>query len=197
MDQDTVLLITFWVATGAFIGGVVTPVLVANRKFNDWLAMLIGVGVGAVGNVALLLPLWLLLLPVGRRESTLLPWQRDAISSEEVLADLARVEQGVSPLQVLTQNFWPAPRADGAHSHRLSYLGVFVALAALTAVEVTLTYLDLSFSITAPLVVLSAAKVMLVVMYFMHLRFDNTWYSAIFASSLPFAGIVMVVLAVA
>ena len=53
MDQDTVLLITFWVATGAFIGGVVTPVLVANRKFNDWLAMLIGVGVGAVGNVAL------------------------------------------------------------------------------------------------------------------------------------------------
>jgi len=193
MDTDLVLFLTLWAAFGALIGGVITPLIVSERKFNEWLAALIGVVVGMVGSVVLLVPLWLALsrfLKPG--DHTERPWQRDALTIEEAEALAAK---SINPVAPLGKNFWPAQPAEHVHSHRMTYLGVFLALAAITAVEVTLTYLDLGFSVTLPLVFLSLSKAVLVVMYFMHLRYENRWYSAMFALSLPFVALILIVLA--
>lgn len=192
MEQN--LLILLWGMSGALIGGVVTPILSEHKRVNDWLAMVAGVVVGLVGNFVLLIPLWGLLSLQRAQPRSVEPWQADAISANEARR---RADASVTPVAALQQSLWPAPRADAAHSHRMSYVAVFVVLAIVTAVEVAITYIDLPFSPVAPLVALSTAKVLLVVMYFMHLRFDSPWYSAFFALSAPFAAMVLIVLAVA
>ncbi len=202
--MDRLLLwVVLWVASGAFIGGVVTPVLAQGRRIGDWTAMALGLAVGAVGNVLLLVPVWLGLTRVAPAEATHGPaWQRDAVTLDELLAaEAAGAGIGLpgNPLVALKRNFWPAPRADHAHSHRMTYVGVFVALAAVTAIEVLLSVLDtrgdLGFSVVAPLAALSTLKILLVVAYFMHLRWENRWFTLIFIASVPFAAMVLVVLA--
>jgi cytochrome c oxidase subunit 4 len=202
MDRNLLFLIEFWAAFGVFIGGVVTPIVAGRKKLGDWAAMLIGVVVGAVGNVVLLVPLWMLLSRLQNDDDDRLPWQRDASSLDDARASatgafsLAALRSDLPPM--LRQNFWPNARAMAhGHSHRQTYVFVFIALAVITAIEVTITYIDLPISAVGPLVALSTAKVVLVVMYFMHLRFDSKWYTAIFVFSLPFAAMVLAVLAVA
>jgi caa(3)-type oxidase subunit IV len=188
------LIVTLWIAAGAFIGGVVTPVVAENKRIGDWLAMLVGMGVGAIFNVVLLIPLWLAIwrfLP--NSGDTRLRWERDTISLEQARAAAG---QGGSPVARLRQNFWPAARAGG-HSRRATYMSVFAALALLTATEVLLTVVDAGFSVTGPLVALSTAKVLLVAMFFMHLRYDSRWYSAIFVYTVPFAVAMTIILALA
>ncbi|RPI99812.1 MAG: hypothetical protein EHM39_05865 [Chloroflexi bacterium] len=192
--SDQALWITLWVASGVFIGGVVTPLVAENKRLSGFLAMLIGVVVGAVGNVILLLPLWLMLgrLPSDRSD-TRPAWQRD-------MAEFGRVEEPAPALSLrdalaeIRRLLWPAPRTDG-HSHRQAYVSVFVALAIITAIEVLLTVLDLGISMTGPLVMLSSLKVLLVVLFFMHLRYDSRWYSAVFVYTVPFAALVLIILA--
>ncbi|NLX10998.1 MAG: cytochrome C oxidase subunit IV family protein [Chloroflexi bacterium] len=192
MDQSLVLLILFWAMSGALIGGVVTPILAANKRVNEWLAALLGTIAGAVGNLVALVPLWLVLSRRPDVADERLPWQRDAAPFEPE----AEVETGPrpSPLEMLRANFWPASRPVHEHSHRMTYIGVFVALAIITAVEVALTYIDVPFSIVGPLVALSTAKVLLVVMFFMHLRFDSKLYAAVFLFAVPFAAMALIVL---
>ena len=197
MGSDLTILLVLWVSLGALIGGVVTPIIVANKKFSDWTAMLLGVGAGAVGSVVLLAPLWAMLSRTEDLNDGALAWQRDEITLDALMAGAgttASIPQ-LSVMDVLRDNFWPAPRADQAHSHRMSYVGVFVALAVITAVEVALTYVSVPFDIVFPLVVLSIAKVVLVMMFFMHLRFDSKTYTALFVLALPFAAMVLTVLA--
>ncbi|MBN1565600.1 MAG: cytochrome C oxidase subunit IV family protein [Anaerolineae bacterium] len=195
------LILTFWIMTGAFIGGVVAPLITADKKMSDWLAMLIGVIVGGIGNVLLIIPLGMalhFLLP--KSDDPRLAWQRDAISLAEARAALGSGAGGrgamVSPLALLADNLWPKARQDG-HSHRMSYVGVFVALAVITLVEVLITIIDAGEITRALLVALSTAKVLLVALFFMHLRYDSRWYSSIFAYALPFAALVVIVLALA
>lgn len=197
--MDTWLLITFWLMTGTFIGGVVTPVLAARKRINPWGVMAFGVLVGAIGHIVLLIPLWAALARLPNRTTTGPAWREDTVSLEALTAAVemqpAPSEQLESVLALLRENFWPAPRG---HSHRMAYVQVFVALAIITAVEVLISMWDgAPFNVVVPLVALSSAKVLLVVLFFMHLRYDHPWYSWIFASALPFAAIVMVVLAVA
>ena len=197
MNSDTVLLLTFWVMTGAFIGGVVTPAMAANKRVNDWLAMVVGVVVGAVGNVILLAALWLLLWMQADRGLVQAAWRADEASLDDVLASAGAGAFPAAELAAtLRANFWPAPLASG-HSHRITYVGVFVALAVITLVEVLLTVLNLPFEVTGPLVALSTSKVLLVVLYFMHLRYDSPIYAAIFSVTLPFAFLIVAVLALA
>ncbi|MCL4237578.1 MAG: cytochrome C oxidase subunit IV family protein [Anaerolineae bacterium] len=193
MDSDTVLLATLWVTAGVFVGGVVTPLIVARKRVNEWLATLAGVVLGGVGGVFLLVPLWLLLRLRPDREDSGPAWQRDAISLGEALAETGSGSPA-GALAALRANFWPRARSKG-HSHRLTYLGVFLALAVITGVEVLLTVVDVPFAVTGPLVGLSTGKVMLVALYFMHLRYDSRWYAAVFASALPFALLASVILA--
>lgn len=197
MDRNLLFLIEFWAVIGAFIGGVVTPVVASGKKMSDWLAMVLGVVVGAVGNLVLLLPLWKWLSSLPNDADDRLPWQRDA-SNDVRTGGFSLSELRTNLLPMLRANFWPTPRADAhVHSHRQTYVFVFIALAVITAIEVTISYIDLPFSAVGPLVALSTAKAILVVMYFMHLRFDSKWYTAIFVFSLPFAAMVLAVLAVA
>jgi len=201
--MDSTMLITIWLMTGAFIGGVVTPVLAANRAVNGWLAMLGGMVVGMIGNVVLLVPVWLGLSRAPRLDDHRPAWQRDAITLEGVrqgasAGGVTAGEQAQSLTALLRDNFWPAARADREHSHRGTYVGVFVALAVVTAIEVALSVLDssadLGFSVVWPLAALSTLKILLVVAYFMHLRWENRWFILIFAGSVPFALMVLVVL---
>ncbi len=68
-------------------------------------------------------------------------------------------------------------------THRPNYLGVFLALTILTAFEVAVTYVH---GLPKPPFLLTMAfiKIMLVVLYFMHLKSDNPWYRVVFF--LPF-----------
>jgi cytochrome c oxidase subunit 4 len=150
--------------------------------------------------VIFLIPLWLLLsqvLPDDERAAH--PgWQRDMITLAEVQA--AAPQTGLPSLQDSTARLrellWPAPRAQG-HSHRTAYIQVFVALAVLTALEVLLTVVDFGVPMTGPLVMLSTIKVLLVALFFMHLRYDSPWYASFFVYAVPFAALIMIVLALA
>jgi len=56
------------------------------------------------------------------------------------------------------------------------YTFIFVVLAVLTAIEVSLTFLPESAAIIVLLVALSLTKAYLVVMFYMHLRTDNPMF---------------------
>ena len=67
------------------------------------------------------------------------------------------------------------------HTHHPKYLLVFASLALLTAIEVAITYIPAFKPVLTPiLLALSFLKAMLVILYFMHLRFDSRWFAFIF-----------------
>jgi caa(3)-type oxidase subunit IV len=194
MNSDTLLWVTLWAAAGSFVGGVLTPLFAERKRINEWLATLAGLILGGIGSLVALIPLWLVLRLLPDRPPAHPRWRADAVTLDELQA-AARVERGTPGLLVaLRANFWPRARAHG-HSHRLTYVSVAIALAVITAVEVLLTVLDVPFPVTGPLVALSTSKVLLVALYFMHLRYDSRWYAAVFASSFPFAVLVITILA--
>jgi len=94
----------------------------------------------------------------------------------------------------------PQPQtADGPGPHEesrtLAYLGVAAMLAVLTRMEVLASYIHALIPILVPLLlVLSGAKFALVVMFYMHLRYDSWTFSAIFLPPLLIALTVVVVL---
>ena len=60
-----------------------------------------------------------------------------------------------------------------------TYINVFVALTVLTVIEVVVAALPLDQTVTiAILVILAILKAALVVLYYMHLRYDSPWYWA-------------------
>jgi len=194
MNSDTLLWVTLWAAAGSFVGGVLTPLFAERKRINEWLATLAGLILGGIGSLVALIPLWLVLRLLPDRPPVHPRWRADAVSLDELQA-AARAERSTPGLlMALRANFWPRARAHG-HSHRLTYVSVAIALAVITAVEVLLTVLDVPFPATGPLVALSTSKVLLVALYFMHLRYDSRWYAAVFASSFPFAVLVITILA--
>jgi len=69
-----------------------------------------------------------------------------------------------------------------------TYLLVAAVLAVITAVEVSLFYVTVMARFLAPLlIVLSAAKFSLVVMFFMHLRSDHRAFTGLFVGPLMIA----------
>jgi cytochrome c oxidase subunit IV len=68
---------------------------------------------------------------------------------------------------------------DTEHRHHPRYLLVFLALLLLTVFEVGVTYIQ--GIVHAPFILgMSFLKILLVLAYFMHLRFDSKWFSFIF-----------------
>lgn len=66
-----------------------------------------------------------------------------------------------------------------------TYLLIAAVLAVITVVEVSVFYLTVMARFLAPtLIVLSAAKFTLVVMFFMHLRYDSRVFSGLFVGPL-------------
>ena len=94
----------------------------------------------------------------------------------------------------------PQPQtADGPGPHEesrtLAYVVVAALLAVLTAMEVWASYIHALLPILVPLLlVLSGAKFALVVMFYMHLRYDSWTFSAIFLPPLLIALGVVVIL---
>jgi caa(3)-type oxidase subunit IV len=62
---------------------------------------------------------------------------------------------------------------------RPNYWLVFATLAAMTAIEVAITYMP-GIPLAPVLLTMSFLKAMLVILYFMHLRSDSKWFSFIF-----------------
>ncbi|MFQ5471589.1 MAG: cytochrome C oxidase subunit IV family protein [Dehalococcoidia bacterium] len=67
---------------------------------------------------------------------------------------------------------------DEGHPSALEYAQIGIVLAIVTAVEVALYYVDLSHNtLVGLLLALSALKFALVVLWFMHLKFDTRLFS--------------------
>ena len=76
-----------------------------------------------------------------------------------------------------------------------TYLVIAAVLAVITAVEVSVFYLTVLARYLAPiLIVLSAAKFLLVVMFFMHLRSDHRAFTGLFVGPLVIAVLITVAL---
>jgi cytochrome c oxidase subunit IV len=74
------------------------------------------------------------------------------------------------------------PKVEAKKSHRGTYILVFVALAVLTALEVTVTYLPIPrIPVLIPLALIKAS---LVALFYMHLKFDKKVFSVVFIMGL-------------
>jgi cytochrome c oxidase subunit 4 len=70
------------------------------------------------------------------------------------------------------------------------YIVIAVVLAGITALEVTLSYIDVGWIFLPALLILMAIKFLTVVSYFMHLKFDNKIFSFLFYMGLILAVLV-------
>ena len=83
---------------------------------------------------------------------------------------------------------------ERAHPGPAEYVKIGVTLAIVTAVEVAVFYADIAqWALVAILVLLSALKFSLVVLWFMHLRFDSRLFSGFFVGGLLLAAALFVV----
>ena len=89
------------------------------------------------------------------------------------------------------------PIPEHPHPSIRTYLMVGAVLAVITAVEISVFYVTAFARFLAPtLIVLSTAKFSLVVMFFMHLRFDHRIFRWLFVGPLALAvGVVLVLMA--
>ena len=95
---------------------------------------------------------------------------------EAVLAGTSEMESGTSP---------PPGGHDTRHPSPKEYIRIAVILAVITGIEVAIYYLDLSPSVLIPaLFAFSLLKFVLVVLWFMHLRFDSRTYARFFLMGL-------------
>lgn len=77
---------------------------------------------------------------------------------------------------------------------QLGYVGIAVALAILTAIEVGIWYLDIPNGLLfAGLAVLMSAKFATVVAFFMHLKFDGRLLTVVFSGGLILALIMFLI----
>ena len=73
----------------------------------------------------------------------------------------------------------PNVPSDTTHRSHPNYLLMFLSLAVLTALEVGVTYIP-NIPHAPILLAMAFLKALLVLLYFMHLRFDSKWFSFIF-----------------
>jgi cytochrome c oxidase subunit 4 len=86
-----------------------------------------------------------------------------------------------------------APHRAG-HPSPKEYIRIGVVLAVLTALEVAASYTDVSGAILIPtLFVLALIKFALVVLWFMHLKFDDRRYARFFVMGLSGAAILYLI----
>ena len=73
-----------------------------------------------------------------------------------------------------------------AENHGMSNAG-YIILAAITALEVSTVYIDFGPFFLPALLIMMAVKFVMVVSYFMHLKFDNKIFSLMFYAGLILA----------
>lgn len=84
---------------------------------------------------------------------------------------------------------------EGGHWSDLKYVQLAIALAVVTAIEVALSYMvdDLGAAFLPLLLLLMLVKFFAVVMFFMHLKFDNRLFGVLFYMGLGLAVFVYMV----
>ena len=88
----------------------------------------------------------------------------------------------------------PQPR-QGGHPTPATYIRVALALALLTGVEVGVFYIEALEPGFLPIfIILSIAKFVLVIMFYMHLKFDHRLFSTLFVGGLLLAVAVAITL---
>lgn len=94
-------------------------------------------------------------------------------------------------LEALTESGHHVTGSSGHEVHHglgdKQYLFVFVFLVIVTAMEVSLTYMNIGGWFLPLMITLMLIKFFSVVLFFMHLRFDNKLYSALFYMGLGLA----------
>jgi cytochrome c oxidase subunit 4 len=74
-----------------------------------------------------------------------------------------------------------APAHEGHESHLKIYVLIGVILTVVTAAEVAIFYIEALAPVLVPcLIIMSAGKFLLVVYYYMHLKFDHPVFSRVF-----------------
>jgi cytochrome c oxidase subunit 4 len=86
---------------------------------------------------------------------------------------------------------------SGSHDHNhpepITYFKVAMALVALTALEVVVFYFEwLGYAIIPVMAILSIGKFAIVVMYYMHLKFDEKLLTYVFMAGLILAVVVII-----
>jgi cytochrome c oxidase subunit IV len=77
---------------------------------------------------------------------------------------------------------------EQAHASVKFYWMIGAILAVVTAMEVAIFYIPARGNVTAPiLIAMSTGKFLLVVMFFMHLKFDSKVFTALFLAGLTLA----------
>lgn len=86
-----------------------------------------------------------------------------------------------------------AEHGHGAHPTEVFYIKIAAILAVVTGIEVGLYYTDFGIAVTnTMLLVLAAIKFVMVVAYFMHLRFDSRILRRLFTSGFVLAVLVYI-----
>ena len=89
-----------------------------------------------------------------------------------------------------------APHAAHNSPSSRTYINIFIVLFVVTAIEVGASYLS-DFGVPvwgeiAVLVLLAVLKGLLVVMFYMHLRFDSRWFIFLFSAAMVLATVGLV-----
>jgi caa(3)-type oxidase subunit IV len=88
----------------------------------------------------------------------------------------------------------PGGAHAGGHPSPKEYIRIGVVLAVLTALEVAASYAGVSGSLLIPtLLILAVIKFALVVLWFMHLKFDDRRYARFFVMGLSGASVLYLV----
>jgi len=81
---------------------------------------------------------------------------------------------------------------------RPNYLFIFIALAVFTLIETLVSYVQQAAIKVPTLIVLSVVKALLVLLYFMHLKFDSKVFSYLFVAgcilAIPLILIIVIVM---
>ena len=81
---------------------------------------------------------------------------------------------------------------------RPNYLFIFIALAVFTLIETLVSYVQQAAIKVPTLIVLSVVKALLVLLYFMHLKFDSKLFSYLFVAgcilSIPLILVIVIVM---
>jgi cytochrome c oxidase subunit 4 len=82
---------------------------------------------------------------------------------------------------------------EAGHPNALRYVQIAVILTVLTTIEIAVYYIHSLSKVLIPiLLTLSAIKFALVVLWYMHLKFDNRIFSALFTLGLIIGGSILI-----
>ncbi|PZC48900.1 MAG: cytochrome c oxidase subunit 4 [Chloroflexi bacterium] len=82
-----------------------------------------------------------------------------------------------------------------AHPTPTTYVAIAIILGLITAVEFGAIYLNINKNVIIPIFgAMSAVKFAVVAMFYMHLKFDNRIFSALFVGGVLLAGIIILTL---